>query len=225
MHIHRCTLTLQESVYYATREMGTLYETGSHLHNYALTYALFNDASIRVPYFCNSYRPTYADDLEKVTKLGVYVTPAQPLQIDFLLATWKMGQVDYYRKPERFGEKGNYPENYGRAKELAPESTFVCYVLSERALALPRWVRLGKWHSKALVEYSDVAWKLSDGEYRAAGPLNPLDVPAGTLRAFDIISMPPSSLVANAHCAGPHYALAPGLGLPLDLAYRFPGRP
>jgi len=42
MHIQRCTLTLQESVYYATREMGTLYETGNYLHNYALTYALCN---------------------------------------------------------------------------------------------------------------------------------------------------------------------------------------
>lgn len=224
MHIHRCTLTLQESVYYATREMGTLYETGNHLHNYALTYALFNNSDIRVPYFCSSYRPTYADDLEKIVKRGVYVTPAQPLQIDFLLATWKIGQVDYYRKPERFGERGNYPDNYGRTKELAPESTFVCYVLSEQALTLPRWIRLGKWHSKVLVACEEVAWKLADGPYRAAGPLNPLDVPAGVLRAFDIISMPPSSLVANAHCAGQYYQLGAGVGFPTGLAYRFPGR-
>src|SRR6266540_573799 len=128
MHIQRCTLTLQESVYYATREMGTLYETGNYLHNYALTYALFNDGRIQVPYFCNSYRPTYADDLAQIQRGNIYVTPAAPLQIDYLLATWKMGQVAYYRKPERFGERGNYPDNYGRAKELAPESTFRCYV-------------------------------------------------------------------------------------------------
>lgn len=221
MHIHRCTLILQESVYYATREMGTLYETGNHLHNYALTYALFNDSSIRVPYFCNSYRPTYADDLREITKLGIYVSPAQPLQIDFLLATWKMGQVDYYRKPERFGERGNYPDNYGRAKELAPESTFVCYVLSAAPVALPRWIRLGKWHSKALVAAEEVAVQQRSGEYVAACALNPLDVPAGVLRAFDIISMPPSSLVAHARCAGDYYELERGVGLPAGLRYAF----
>lgn len=221
MHIQRCTLTLQENLYYATREMGTLYETGNFLHNYALTYALFNESRIRVPYFCASYRPTYAEDLAQVQQGGVYVTPAAPIHIDYLLATWKIGQVSYYRRSEQFGGR-NYPANIGRAKELAPESTFVCYVLSEAELPLPRWVRLGKWHSKALVECEPVEFKLGEGGYRAAGPLNPLDVPAGALRAFDIISMPPSSLVANAQCAGQHYALKSGLGLPAGMRYTFP---
>jgi CRISPR-associated protein Csc1 len=221
MHIQRCTLTLQESVYYATREMGMLYETGNYLHNYALTYALFNDSRIRVPYFCNSYRPTYADDLAQMQRVGVYITPAAPLQIDYLLATWKIGQVSYYRKSEQFGGR-NYPANIGRAKELAPESTFVCYVLSEAKLELPRWIRLGKWHSKALVETKDVEVKLRSDAYTAAGPLNPLDVPANTLRAFDIISMPPSSLVANARCVGEHYEIERGIGLPAGMQYTFP---
>jgi CRISPR-associated protein Csc1 len=221
MHIQRCTLTLQESVYYATREMGTLYETGNYLHNYALTYAMFNDSRIRVPYFCNSYRPTYTNDLAQMEPGEVYVTPALPLQIDYLLATWKIGQVSYYRKSEQFGGR-NYPANIGRAKELAPESTFVCYVLSATPLALPRWIRLGKWHSKALVETEEIEVKLRNDAYVAAGPLNPLDVPAGVLRAFDIISMPPSSLVANARCHGEYYEIERGAGIPVGLRYTFP---
>lgn len=219
MQLLRCTLTLQESVYYATREMGTLYETGSHLHNYALSYALFNDTHIRGAYFCSSYRPSYAVDLARLTEAGIYVTPALPLHVDYLLATWKIGQVSYYRKSEQFGGR-NYPANIGRAKELAPESTFVCYVLSERPVALPRWIRLGKWHSKALVEVAEVAATQRSGDYVAACALNPLDVPAGALRAFDIVSMPPSSLVANARCAGDHYAFD-GRGLPVGLRYTF----
>jgi CRISPR-associated protein Csc1 len=222
MHLYRCTLTLHESLYYATREMGTLYETGQYLHNYALSYALFNGELIQVPYFCASYRPSYGDDLAALTRQGIYVTPALPLQIDYLLATWKIGQVSYYRKSEQFGGR-NYPANIGRAKELAPESTFRCYVLSAAPLALPRWVRLGKWHSKTLLdveELKDVQER--DGSYAAAAPLNPLDVPPGTLRAFDIISMPPASIVANARCAGRHYALPGNLGLPVGLAYTFP---
>lgn len=222
MHILRCTLTLQESLYYATREMGTLYETGFHLHNYALSYALFNDTHIQVPYFCRSYRPTYAADLGRLTQAGIYVTPALPLQVDYLLATWKIGQVAYYRKSEQFGGR-NYPANIGRAKELAPESTFACYVISAAPIKerLPRWIRLGKWHSKALVEVEELAVRERAGPYLAACPLNPLDVPAAVLRAFDIISMPPASLVANARCDGPHYELASGRGLPTGMAYTF----
>ena len=40
-HAHLlCRLVLHENLYYATREVGRLYETGRCLHNYALTYAL-----------------------------------------------------------------------------------------------------------------------------------------------------------------------------------------
>ena len=221
MHIYRCRLTLQENLYYATREMGTLYETGRYLHNYALSYALFHETRMQVPYFCTSYRPTYAADLAPLTAAGIYVTPALPLQIDYLLATWKMGQVDYYRKPEQFGGR-NYPANIGRAKELAPESTFCCYILSAVPLQLPRWVRMGKWHSKILVEPEELSLRESSGSYVAAGPLNPLDIPEGVLHAFDIISMPPVSLIVNARCSGRHYLLPEGQGLPMGMKYTFP---
>ena len=221
MHLVRCTLTLHDTLYYATREMGILYETGQYLHNYALSYAFFNDSCVQRPYFCQSYRPEYAADLAPLTEERIYVTPAEPIHYDYLLATWKIGQVGYYRKSEQFGGR-NYPANYGRAKELAPESIFVCYMLSALPLTPPRWIRLGKWNSKALVEAEEIPLKLASGAYRAACPLNPLDVPAGILRAFDIISMPPASLVANARCAGQYYALGDGRGIPVGMAYTFP---
>jgi CRISPR-associated protein Csc1 len=40
-------------------------------------------------------------------------------------------------------------------------------------------------------------------------------------RAFDIVSMPPSSLVANARCSGEHYEIERGVGLPVGMGYRF----
>jgi CRISPR-associated protein Csc1 len=222
MQILRCTITLHESVYYATRELGTLYETGQYLHNYALSYALFNDGYLQVPYFCNSYQPAYITDLARLAEQGIYVTPAAPLQVDFLLVTWKIGQVNYYRRSEQFGGR-NYPANIGRAKELAPESTFVCYVISAAALRLPRWVRLGKWHGKALVEAEPLDVHEHDGPFVAASPLNPLDVPPGVLQAFDIVSMPPSSLVINARGVGRYYAVAgPERGIPIGLRYNVP---
>ncbi len=227
MQLLRCTLTLHDSLFYATREMGILFETERYLHNYALSYALFGEWTLfedmlSRPFFCASYRPEYANDLARLNERGIYVSPALPVNWEYLLITWKMGQVTYYRKPERFGERGNYPDNYGRAKEIAPESTFQCYVLSATPIRLPRWIRLGKWHSKTLVEVEEIAVQRGNGDYIAACPLNPLDVPPDVLRAFDIISMPPSSLVANARCSGEHYVIERGQGIPLGLRYTFP---
>lgn len=215
MHILRCQITLHEPLFFATREIGRLYETGRYLHNYALTYAL---RRAEAPWFNAEQVPRYAHDLAPLNG-RVYVTPAEPLRVTFQLATFKYGEEQMHVEMQQ--AERNTP-SFGRAKELAPESTFVCYVLSAEPLALPRWIRLGKWHSKALVEAEPVAARLASGAYRAACPLNPLDVPGDALHAFDIVSMPPSSLVANARCNGEHYEVERGVGLPVGMRYSFP---
>src|SRR5690242_8223247 len=125
MYLLRCQLTLHDTLFFATREIGTLYETERYIHNYAISYALFGDSLIRRPFFCDSYRPTYAEDLQILNNAALYVTPAQPLTWEYILVTWKFEQGNYYSRSEKFGEsKRNYPANIGRAKELAPESIF-----------------------------------------------------------------------------------------------------
>jgi CRISPR-associated protein Csc1 len=215
MHIYHCRLTLHEPLFFATREVGRLYETGRFLHNYALTYAMRQASA---PWFNAEQVPHYAEDLQPLNG-QLYITPAEPERVTFQLATFKYGEEELHVEMQQ--AERNTP-SFGRAKELAPESTFVCYALSTELVTLPRWVRLGKWHSKALVETKEVKVKLRNDDYLAAGPLNPLDVPAGVLRAFDIISMPPSSLVANARCSGDYYEVERGLGLPVGLRYTFP---
>lgn len=222
MLVTRCVLTLHDSLFFATREMGTLYETERYIHNYALSYALFNDSVIRVPYFCASYRPKYAEDLELLNQRGIYVTPARPLAASFLLVTWKMGQVTYHRKPEKFGGR-NFPMNYGRAKELAPESVFEFFIISRERVALPRWIRLGKWASKARVESQELKEvKEREGEFSASCPLNPLDVPSAPM-VYDLISMPPVSLIHNAKLSGVFYEMEDGrVRIPVGMRYTFP---
>lgn len=215
MQIYRCRLVLHESLFFATREVGRLYETGRYLHNYALTYALKH---VEAPWFNAEQVPRYAQDLAPLNG-QVYVTPAAPEQVTFQLATFKYGEEQLHVEMQQ--AERNTP-SFGRAKELAPESTFRCYVLSAAPLDLPRWIRLGKWHSKALVEVAPIEARIRSGDYAAACALNPLDVPAGTLRAFDIISMPPASLVANARCSGDHYEVEQGVGLPAGMRYTFP---
>jgi CRISPR-associated protein Csc1 len=221
MRVTQCRLTLHDSLFYATREMGTLYETGRFLHNYALSYALFNESVIRVPYFTSSYRPDYPTDLEKLNQAGVYITPARPIQIDYLLITWKMAQVTYYRKSEPFGRRGNFPENIGRSKELSPSSTFEFFVISRESVLLPRWIRMGKWASKVLVEVvSQFQPKEQEGIFLSSIPLNPLDI-SGQLFTFDVISMPPVSLVNHAQIQGVYYELENDLKLPAEMRFSF----
>jgi CRISPR-associated protein Csc1 len=159
--------------------------------------------------------------MAKLNERGIYVTPARPIKWDFLLITWKMGQITYYRQPEKFGGK-NYPANYGRAKELAPESEFEFFIIHRDTLTLPRWIRLGKWASKALVETEkSVQINASNGIFVSACPLNPLDLPH-LLIVYDVISMPPVSLVNNARLNGEHYVLDEKTKLPAGMKYTFP---
>ncbi len=218
MRISHCRLTLHESLFYATREIGRLYETGRYLHNYALSYAL---GFARAPYFTAEQVPAYAVDLDQVNKQGVYVTPGHPVAATFQLATFKYGEEVLHVEMQQATR--NTP-SFGRAKELAVGSNFDCYVLSQAVTPLPRWIRLGKWMSKVLVEeVKSLDAPVRKGHFAAACALNPLDVPDGMLRTFDIISMPPSSLVTNARLEGEYYEVGgTGRGIPVGLRYNVP---
>lgn len=225
VRIRRCHLTLHDGLYFATREMGTLVETERYLHNYALSYALFNDTVIRSPFFAASHRPTYAHDLGLLNDAGVYVTPARPLTIQYQLVTYKVAQTTYHQRAQRF-EPPNYPRNIGRVKELAPGSTLECFVLGADHMTLPRWIRLGKWMSKAEIEVrADSRLPLHAGEYLCRHPLNPLDLGLNRLGVFNIISMPPVSLVESARLTGQYISVETDRGtidLPAGMAYTFP---
>jgi CRISPR-associated protein Csc1 len=214
-------LVLHDTLFYATREVDILYETGQYIHNYALSYALFNDTIIKVPYSCASHGPDYPADLEKLNERKIYVTPARPVSYSYILTTWKITQETWRQKPERFGGK-NYPRNIGRAKELAPGSTFEFFLLSQKPTTLPHWIRLGKWMSKAEVQLlweEEVAEK--EGVFTATHPLNPLDVPGRLIGGYDIINMPPVSLVLGARIEGSYYEIK-GVCLPAGMRYTFP---
>ena len=220
MIVSRCLLTLHDFTYFATREMGRLYETEKYLHNYGLTFAL---GLARSTYFNGEQTPKYATHLAPLNKAATYITPARPVSHDFVFHTFKMASVPYYSiTPQTTVNK----VLYGRAKELAPESTFEFAILSADRIRLPRWIRLGKWMSKAEVRVtSEVEVEpIHSSDYISAFPLNPLDLsPETHLLTYDLISMPPVSLLDHAHLAGPHYRLADGRALPAGLAYRFGG--
>jgi CRISPR-associated protein Csc1 len=219
MYLYLGTLTLHENLFYATREVGRLYETGRYLHNYALTYAL---GLAVAPYFHAEQTPRYAEQLLPLNDRGVYVTPARGLRLSYALNTFKYADNAYHVEMEK-GAK-NTP-SFGRAKEIAVGSAFQFAVLAPAELTLPVWVRLGLWRSKAAV-----SWRRAEARRRpaetaeAALPLNPLDLPVA-FQSFDLISMPPSSLLDHVTLRGDWWLAefdgAP-LRLPAGMAYRFP---
>ena len=199
MHIYSCQLTLHDVVFYATREMGRLYETEKYFHNFALTYAL---GLIKPDYYVGEQVPRYQKDLEHLNCQGIYVTPAKPIDCDFLIHTFKLAKTWYH--VEMGKPKKNIP-GYGRAKELAPESTFSFFVLSQETLSLPLWIRLGKWMGKASLDIQEtMEIKEKFGSFMVFHPLNPLDLPMLPVR-YDLISMPPVSLVNNGRFEGEYY--------------------
>ena len=219
MHVTRCRLTLHENLFYATREIGRLYETGRYLHNYGLTYAL---GYAIAPYFNATAVPRYAEDLLPLNALQLYVTPARPVQVTFELNTFKYADNHYRVKMEPSGR--NTP-SFGRAKELAVGSTFEFAVISAATPLLPQWIRLGKWMSKAALQVIDqlVIKESTAGAFVSGWPINPLDLPVDThVLAYDMISMPPVSLLEHAHLSGSFHRLSDGSCVPAGLAYRFP---
>lgn len=186
-------LTFHENLFYATREVGRLYETGRYLHNYALTYAL---GLASAPYFQAQQVPAYPSELNALNEQGIYVTPARGVDVRYQMVTFKFADNAYHVKMEQSSR--NLP-TFGRAKEIAVGSVFEFAILHNNALKTPKWIRMGLWRSKGLLEKIGEAdlKAVNESEQIASLPLNPLDV-SGEFKLYDLISMPPSSLIDNA---------------------------
>lgn len=222
MRIYVGTLTLHENLFFATREVGRLYETGRYLHNYALTYAL---GLAVAPYFHAEQRPRYHEQLEPLNERGIYVTPARGTAVTHTLSTFKYAN-NHYHVEMKLG-RYNTP-TFGRAKEIAVGSTFQFAVLSQNeALNLPQWVRLGLWRSKAELDWDIIeeAKQQTNQLNQSSLPLNPLDV-AHNYTAFDLISMPPSSLIDHAMLQTDWWVAKTektgAIRLPANMTYQFP---
>lgn len=99
--------------------------------------------------------------------------------------------------------------SFGRAKEIAAESKFKFFVISQKELKLPKWIRLGKWMSKAEVSVEQLRKpKIAEGIFMCTHPLNPLDVMfSNQVISYDVVNMPPVSLIQNIQMRGQYYQL------------------
>jgi CRISPR-associated protein Csc1 len=233
-HIYCCTIELHDSLYFATREIGRLYETEPILHNYALCYALglvdSDRHSTRVSeeheyrYFCPEQVPKYEEHLTPLNQQGIYITPAKAVSHASVLHTWKYANNNYHVEMEK--TQKNIP-SFGRAKEIAAESQFECFIIASQPIQLPRWIRLGKWMSKAEVQIEELKeFDKTTKDFICEHPLNPLDVMfTHQVVSYDTLNMPPVSLIRNVRFLnGTHYRIKSGKGsfaLPANMEYWF----
>ncbi|MEG4168267.1 MULTISPECIES: type I-D CRISPR-associated protein Cas5/Csc1 [unclassified Microcoleus] len=229
--IYRCQIELHDSLYFATREIGRLYETEPVIHNYALCYALgLVDSEIysttvseehSYRYFCPEQVPKYEPHLTALNQQGIYVTPGRSISHSSTLNTWKYANNNYHVEMEK--TQKNIP-SFGRTKEIAPESKFEFFIISEKSLKLAKWIRLGKWMSKAaveIVEQKEVKRSTSEANLNFPYLLNPLDVMfSHQVISYDVVNMPPVSLIQNVKMLGRYYEFEP-LKIPACMEYRF----
>ncbi|MEO1387152.1 MAG: type I-D CRISPR-associated protein Cas5/Csc1 [Cyanobacteria bacterium J06634_6] len=231
--IYHCILELHDSLYFATREIGRLYETEPILHNYALSYVLgFVDSThygTTVPeegsysYFCAHQVPKYQEHLTPLNREGIYVTPARSIRHTSVLSTWKYADNHYHVEMQKL--ETNTP-GFGRTKEIAAESEFEFFVISDKPIDLPKWVRIGKWASKAELKVKELKEIKSYEEksFVYPYPLNPLDVMfTNQVLSYDTINMPPVSLIHNVSMRGDYMTSEdiPGLKIPTNMHYHF----
>jgi CRISPR-associated protein Csc1 len=229
--IYRCQIELHDSLYFATREIGRLYETEPVIHNYALCYALgLVDSEIysttvaeedSYRYFCPEQVPKYEQHLTALNQQGIYVTPARSIFHSSTLNTWKYANNNYHVEMEK--TQKNIP-SFGRTKEIAPESKFEFFIISDKPLKLTKWIRLGKWMSKAaveIVEEKEVKRSQSESDVIFPYLINPLDVMfSHQVISYDVVNMPPVSLIQNVKMLGRYYEFDK-LKIPGFMEYRF----
>ncbi len=212
-----------EPVFFASRELSDTYYTEGAIGNYALAYAF---AWVNSPYRLQGEatgRPTYREDLQAIAQ-SCYVLPAYPIngKVTFRFERFNALSDAYWfamtnnrvattredlpiqrqgKKPNSF-RASNFPQT-GRLRMIERGNKFQTLVFGN--YELPDYIRLGKFMSKVKVNVLsefDVT-VLPKGEYQSQNYLSVADLPTDIeVLSFDLISMPPASLLKKLHFRG-----------------------
>lgn len=212
-----------EPVFFASRELSDTYYTEGAIGNYALAYAL---GWARSPYHLSGKdtgQPKYIEDLTPLNN-QCYILPAQPVagNASYRFERFNALSDSYWyamtnnrvataredlplkrtgKKPNTF-RPSNFPQT-GRLRVIERGNRFQTVVFGD--CSLPEYIRVGKFMSKVrvdLIEQLTITY-LPEGSYQCSTYLSTADIPPGLeLISFDLISMPPASLLKNLRFRG-----------------------
>lgn len=129
--------------------------------------------------------------------------------------------VDPVAGTEKMVRANNFPQ-HGRIKMLALGNRAVAYLISREPLdGLPRYVRLGKFMSKAALK---IEYRFSEPEQRTDQTvdvyLNSADLTnPSALRVFDLLSIHPAPLIRHARMSGLFHRASDGVWLPAHMRF------
>lgn len=235
MRVFEGTLELCEPTYFASREVGVLFQTEPVIGNYALAYALGWCAA---PYGFRrggewNGAPRYREDLTPLNAAQIYVTPAtfDGATVRFTVGQFNAQPDSYYF---RFGQNSivvdrhiarppamNVPQS-GRLRMLGIGCRGTLYVIAgEGEPRLPSYVRLGKFMSKAHIQWRERPAREERSEsFSFSSYLNPVDLPTpDALVSFDVVAVPPVPLVRHVTMSGPALVLDANTVLPAGMRF------
>ncbi|NET90497.1 MAG: type I-D CRISPR-associated protein Cas5/Csc1 [Kamptonema sp. SIO1D9] len=211
-----------EPIFFASRELSDTYYTEGTIGNYALAYAL---GWARSPYRLTGKatgKPTYLEDLTPLANQS-YILPAWSTNnVSFRFERFNALSDAYWysmtnnrvataredltlvrtgKKPSSF-RPSNFPQT-GRLRMIERNNRFQTIVFGN--FELPEYIRVGKFMSKVRVEITQEfpIRQLPEGDYHCNTYLSSADLPPNLqMLAFDVISIPPVSLLKNLRFRG-----------------------
>lgn len=234
-----------EPIFFASRELSDTYYTEGVIGNYALAYAL---GWARSPYRLtgkDTGRPKYREDLAPLSQ-ECYILPAWPVRgkasfrferfnalsdshwYDMTNNRVATAREDVHllrsgKKPGTF-RPSNFPQT-GRLRMIERGNRFQTLVFGAPGFLqdhpLPEYIRVGKFMSKVkvgLVRELPIT-QLNESTYECSAYLNVADLPRNlNMLSFDLISLPPASLLKNLQFQGAAWQVGDFI-LPVDLQF------
>ena len=201
MKIFSAEITLVDRLFFRHRELDKLVETSRNIHNYALTYSIYNAiGKPLVNYMSLQDSPTYKSDLQGVKDLGFYITPAKALDISYTMETTNVKSEKY---TEKMGEdRGKtYPSGHKlKLADIGSKYLAIVFLGKGCEIEFPHNIRLGKLMSKAKVDWKELDFSKKNGDFEINHPLNPMDLPEDFkehVKSADYLRMSPTGLIKN----------------------------
>ncbi|ADL12354.1 type I-D CRISPR-associated protein Cas5/Csc1 [Acetohalobium arabaticum] len=226
--VYHVELELLENTFFASREIYNYYETEPLLGHFALAYAL----GLCQGTYSQPKKPLYQEHFTDLNDKGIYLTPATVIgRPKFIIQNFNTLSDSYWysfennavesdRSKDRTSAS-NFPQQ-GRAKMLATGNQFSFYLFSRDELELPRYIRLGKFMSKAKVKQKKVNYELQEVEQKKIRRvLSPLDFGEKVeMHSYDTINIRPTPLIKNSILSGKMlYIKQSDEYLPADMSY------
>ena len=214
MNIYKYSLELKEEVFFASKEINTLFSTSPAIGNYALVYALG---------FCkskyNQTKITYQEDFKKVNDMGLYITPAFIKEPKYSIFTFNALSDSYNNVMER--AQFNYPQK-GEIKALSVGTFGEGFIFSKEPMNKIYYLRIGKFMGKAKLTCEKCSYDIVNEEHESFGYVNSADISEEfNMKSFELLNMQPVPLFKHLKGTGEFYKIQTSDGIvyyPTDLS-------